>query len=326
MGFDFNKDEVKKKSLSALSLIDQRRPDVYPGIHPIAERDIITCVRYINNNIVGTGVAQALTPLSYAHRCSFYDHGARIMSKSANIQHRLWSTSMPISAFINAKTGLGTPSFSPKPLQIWKQRNLSAAKSILFNTRTCQAVTSTLVCTTTARKTFPSLGPRSTTAYFSQQIWRRAMHASSRKREKPGARRNKSSTSISQNGRPIQDKPVANKSEPPSVDPISPSNRYLHLPHMPKMPHRPSKEELLAAATGFWSRLKVRFKWFSIRSSRPWNIDDWSAFVSWFVLGNIVWIFVGTTTFFSLVIISINTVVAQGMTWTLNIGSRLTIF
>jgi len=79
------------------------------------------------------------------------------------------------------------------------------------------------------------------------------------------------------------------------------------------MPHRPTKEELLAAATGFWSRLKVRFKWFSIRSSRPWNIDDWSAFVSWFVLGNIAWIFIGTTTFFSLVILSINTVVAQGM-------------
>ncbi|KAE8452117.1 hypothetical protein EG329_001584 [Mollisiaceae sp. DMI_Dod_QoI] len=77
------------------------------------------------------------------------------------------------------------------------------------------------------------------------------------------------------------------------------------------MPHRPTKEELLAAATGFWSRLKVRFKWFSIRSVRPWNIDDWSAFVSWFVLGNIVWILVGTTTFFSLVIFSINTVVAQ---------------
>ncbi|SZF03150.1 unnamed protein product [Blumeria hordei] len=78
-----------------------------------------------------------------------------------------------------------------------------------------------------------------------------------------------------------------------------------------KMAHRPSKEELLSAATGFWSRLKIRFKWFSIRSVGPWNVDDWSAFVSWFVLGNIVWILVGTTTFFSLVILSINTVVAQ---------------
>ncbi|KAH7326737.1 mitochondrial distribution and morphology protein family 31/32 [Stachybotrys elegans] len=77
------------------------------------------------------------------------------------------------------------------------------------------------------------------------------------------------------------------------------------------MPHRPTKEELLAAANGFWARLKVRFKWMSIRSMRPWNVDEWGAFVSWFMLGHIVWILVGTTTFFSLLIISVNTVVAQ---------------
>ncbi|KFA64669.1 hypothetical protein S40285_06164 [Stachybotrys chlorohalonatus IBT 40285] len=85
-------------------------------------------------------------------------------------------------------------------------------------------------------------------------------------------------------------------------------SKYLHLP---KMPHRPTKEELLAAANGFWARLKVRFKWMSIRSMRPWNADEWGAFVSWFMLGHLVWILVGTTTFFSLLIISVNTVVAQ---------------
>jgi hypothetical protein len=90
------------------------------------------------------------------------------------------------------------------------------------------------------------------------------------------------------------------------------TNSYFNLPHMPKMPHRPTKEELLAAATGFWSRLRVRFKWFSIRSLRPWNIDDWSAFISWVMVGHIVWILVGTTTFFSLLIFAIKTVVAQG--------------
>lgn len=86
-------------------------------------------------------------------------------------------------------------------------------------------------------------------------------------------------------------------------------SKYLHLP---KMPHRPTKEELLAAASGFWERLKVRFKWFSIRSMRPWNADEWGAFVSWFLLGHLVWILVGTTTFFSLIILFINTVFAQG--------------
>lgn len=86
-------------------------------------------------------------------------------------------------------------------------------------------------------------------------------------------------------------------------------SKYLHLP---KMPHRPTKEELLSAANGFWERMRVRFKWMSIRSMRPWNADEWGAFVSWFLFGHIVWILVGTTTFFSLLILSINTVFAQG--------------
>ena len=85
------------------------------------------------------------------------------------------------------------------------------------------------------------------------------------------------------------------------------------LPHMPNMPniHRPSKEELLAAATGFWSRLKVRFKWFSIRSARPFNADEIGAFFSWVLLGHVLWIILGTTTFFSLAIFAVNTVFAQ---------------
>lgn len=89
-------------------------------------------------------------------------------------------------------------------------------------------------------------------------------------------------------------------------------SKYLHLPHLPKMPHRPTKEELLAAATGFGERLKVRFKWFSIRSTRPFNADEWGAFVSWILFGHFVWILVGTTTFVSLLILMVNTVFAQG--------------
>jgi mitochondrial distribution and morphology protein 31 len=79
------------------------------------------------------------------------------------------------------------------------------------------------------------------------------------------------------------------------------------MPHF----HRPTKEELLAAATGFWSRLKIRFKWFSIRSVRPFNIDEITGFISWIVVGHLLWIVIGTTTFFSLAILAINTVFAQ---------------
>ena len=100
-------------------------------------------------------------------------------------------------------------------------------------------------------------------------------------------------------------KPTGEQDNESIVESVS---KYFHLP---QIPHRPTREELLAAATGFWSRMKVRFKWASIRSMRPWNIDEWGAFVSWFLFGHIVWILVGTTTFFSLLIISINTVFAQ---------------
>jgi distribution and morphology protein 31 len=91
-------------------------------------------------------------------------------------------------------------------------------------------------------------------------------------------------------------------------------NRHLmdRLPHMSQF-HRPTKEELLAAANGFWSRLKVRFKWFSIRSVRPFNLDEITALFSWVILGHVIWVVVGTTTFFSLLILAINTVFAQGM-------------
>lgn len=83
------------------------------------------------------------------------------------------------------------------------------------------------------------------------------------------------------------------------------------IDRLPHIPHRPNREELLAAATGFWSRLKVRFKWFSIRSARPFNVDEIGAFFSWVVLGHVLWIVLGTTTFFSLAIFAVNTVFAQ---------------
>lgn len=116
-----------------------------------------------------------------------------------------------------------------------------------------------------------------------------------------------------------EEKPAGQQSHEPAAgehESLADSmSKYLHLPQMPRMhmPHRPTKEELLGAAGGFWERLKVRFKWFSIRSMRPWNADEWGAFVSWFLFGHLVWILVGTTTFFSLVILTINTVFAQGM-------------
>ena len=264
---------------------------------------------------------------------------------SSHIKHRLWSQlwapaspfavkSRPLRSFSSHATFQTSTrrafSRSRPRAQTQTSQRTSVIKSfapcgfLFFDispsaTATPSTVTS---CVTTAEKSLYStisLHDRPITSLV-QQAWRREIHSGSRRRERGIARRNKSSISRSQNGRKAPEDGKAAPTVPPkggnvessSQDPPT-SQSYIHLPHLPKMPHRPTKEELLAAATGFWSRLKVRFKWFSIRSSRPWNIDDWSAFVSWFVLGNIAWIFIGTTTFFSLVILSINTVVAQGM-------------
>lgn len=74
---------------------------------------------------------------------------------------------------------------------------------------------------------------------------------------------------------------------------------------------RPTKEQLLATATSFYHRLHIRFKWPLIRSLRPFNMDDISAFVSVYLLSHAFLLIAGTTTFFILIIATINTVGAQ---------------
>ncbi|KAJ9659206.1 Mitochondrial distribution and morphology protein 31, mitochondrial precursor [Coniosporium apollinis] len=155
--------------------------------------------------------------------------------------------------------------------------------------------------------------------------WRRHIHSRARRKGAAASTRKKSSLS---NGTPnpreeppakpvpqAELSPTPQKTESPkpsSEAPASASKPLLdRLPHLPQNIHRPTKEELLAAATGFWSRLRVRFKWFSIKSARPFNMDEISAFFSWILVGHVVWILVGTTTFFSLAILMVNTVFAQ---------------
>ena len=137
------------------------------------------------------------------------------------------------------------------------------------------------------------------------------------KQRETGHKSNKSSSRPAENDRSTLGTaiPAGCKPRTTSVPPktlTGATNKHLRdrLPDISHI-HRPSREELLAAATGFWSRLKVRFKWFSIRSVRPFNVDDISAFFSWFLLGHVLWIVLGTTTFFSLAIFATNTVFAQ---------------
>ena len=131
------------------------------------------------------------------------------------------------------------------------------------------------------------------------------------KRRETGHKSNKPSSGPGENDRSTAASSPRATSVPPRTL-TGATNKHLRdrLPDISHI-HRPSREELLAAATGFWSRLKVRFKWFSIRSVRPFNADDISAFFSWFLVGHVLWIILGTTTFFSLAIFAANTVFAQ---------------
>lgn len=90
--------------------------------------------------------------------------------------------------------------------------------------------------------------------------------------------------------------------------------------HEPKLPPKPTqpqrsprvtKEQLLASANNFISRLGIRIKWLMKKSNRPFNTDDYSAMFSWLVMGNALLFILGTTTFFLLVILTFNTVFAQ---------------
>lgn len=82
------------------------------------------------------------------------------------------------------------------------------------------------------------------------------------------------------------------------------------LPHVPHL-YRPTKAELLAAASGFWSRMKVRFKWLTIRSNRKFNADEIYALFSWVLAAHVAWVILGTTTFFMLTVFLINTAFSQ---------------
>ncbi|KAK7885673.1 Mitochondrial distribution and morphology protein 31, mitochondrial precursor [Exophiala xenobiotica] len=140
--------------------------------------------------------------------------------------------------------------------------------------------------------------------------WVRGFHQSQRGRSKPEIRRERIDQQKLKNDTSKAEETTRDASKPESGQHHSQHEHFYDRIHMPQF-HRPTKEELLAAATGFWSRLKVRFKWLTIKSTRPFNVDEIVGFISWIALGHVIWIVVGTTTFVSLAIFAINTVFAQ---------------
>lgn len=56
-----------------------------------------------------------------------------------------------------------------------------------------------------------------------------------------------------------------------------------------------SRDDFLNAANGIVQRMRVRVRWFFIRNFRKFNADDISAFVTWFLVGQGLWILIGTS-------------------------------
>jgi len=212
----------------------------------------------------------------------------------------------------------------PRPNIHTARRSYTGSGLLLVGLTTNLAPTqATAACAAAAESATTSGLTKSNVYQLARQAWRRGIHSNS-KGDGPAERRHYGSKSGKQEekgttAQPRQDVPKQDvakpgeqgKSDVPDPDAESITSAMSKYLHIPKMPHRPTRDELLAAANGFLGRMKVRFKWVSIRSMRPWNIDEWGAFLSWFLFGHLVWILVGTTTFFSLVIFSINTVFAQ---------------
>ncbi|KAF7299286.1 hypothetical protein MIND_00877500 [Mycena indigotica] len=92
---------------------------------------------------------------------------------------------------------------------------------------------------------------------------------------------------------PILPPPPPPPPPPPNFDNYPPFFRRLAL-SMPHLPRPPSRDDFLGLATGFWARARIRFKWFAIKSFRRFNADDVSAFITWFLMSQTLWIFVGT--------------------------------
>ena len=103
--------------------------------------------------------------------------------------------------------------------------------------------------------------------------------------------------------RPQRQKPISNRhiasDKPPDN---SSSNLHENYPRFfrrlaQSLPHvsRPSRDDFLNAANGMVQRMRVRVRWFFIRNFRKFNADDISAFVTWFLVGQGLWIFIGTS-------------------------------
>ncbi|CAI4064158.1 hypothetical protein SKDZ_08G2400 [Saccharomyces kudriavzevii ZP591] len=78
-----------------------------------------------------------------------------------------------------------------------------------------------------------------------------------------------------------------------------------------KLKYITERDSLLVQTNNVFTKLKINIRWFLKKSTRPFNSDDISAFISWILVSNIFIFIFWTTTFVSLVLYLVNTVFAQ---------------
>ena len=71
------------------------------------------------------------------------------------------------------------------------------------------------------------------------------------------------------------------------------------------------RNKLLKETDTILGRLKIRIRWFLKRSTNPFNTDDIGALISWILVSHVLVFIIWTTTFVSLIIYLMNTVLAQ---------------
>lgn len=114
-----------------------------------------------------------------------------------------------------------------------------------------------------------------------------------------------------------------------SDDAAQPHNRFkyaLRQSNGAQISGKITKEELLKRTPSIIGRMALRWKWLMIRHDRPYNADDLSAMFSWVILGHILWIVLGTTTFLSILIWAVSKVRAEDYlaTWVGNFVTKET--
>lgn len=82
-------------------------------------------------------------------------------------------------------------------------------------------------------------------------------------------------------------------------------------PDHPKQQNTNNKEYYLSQTNNLLTKMKINFRWLLKKSMKPFNVDDMSAFVSVFLWTHLTMILLWTTGFFSLIILLLNTVMAQ---------------